>query len=73
MPGGSQEMIDAGCLENVDRFTVHIYGVVILLELFIHVRGQSWPLQMNLASQLKVVNENFEGSILQCPRLNNFI
>lgn len=55
MPGGSQEMIDAGCLENVDRIYGHIYGVVILLELFIHVRGQSWPLQMNLASQLKVV------------------
>ncbi len=53
MPG-ALEMIDAGCLENVDRI-YYIYGVVILLELIHHVRGQSWPLQMNLASQLKVV------------------
>ena len=28
MPGGSQEMIDDGCLQNVDK---NIYGVVIHL------------------------------------------
>lgn len=55
MPGGSQEMIDAGCLENVDR----IYGTHLWSGYptgTIHSRaGQSWPLQMNLVSQLKVV------------------
>lgn len=25
MPGGSQEMIDDGCLNGVDKFMVHIY------------------------------------------------
>ena len=54
MPGGSQEMIDAGCLENVDR----IYGTFMEWLSYWNYSftwGQSWPLQMNLVSQLKVV------------------
>ena len=43
MPGGSQEMIDAGCLEDVDR----IYGTHLWSGYptgTIHSRaGQSWP------------------------------
>lgn len=44
MPGGSQEMIDAGCLQDVDK----IYGVVILQVQFIQDPVRLWHLLMNL-------------------------
>ena len=57
MPGGSQEMIDDGCLNGVTKFMVHIYGVVTVLEQYIQDLVLLWHHQMNsqLQSKVKVV------------------
>ena len=54
MPGGSQEMIDDGCLNDVDKiYGTHLWSGYPLVQ-FIQDQVQSWLLQMNSRLPLKV-------------------